>query len=84
MSRLRCRCTQSGAEWESARFGVEESPALAGVNVVAFVELVHQVVTRLAFDLLGAAEKQNCWRAVGFFVDLVNHAMENRLCGYLG
>jgi len=38
---------------------VEEPPTLAGSGVVAFVELVHQVVAGLAFDLLGIAQEQN-------------------------
>jgi len=35
---------------------MEEAPTLAGGGVVAFVELAHQVIARLALDLLGAAE----------------------------
>lgn len=38
---------------------MEEPPTLAGGGVVAFVELVHQVVAGLAFDLLGIAQEQN-------------------------
>lgn len=62
---------------------MEEPPALAGGGVVAFVELAHQVVARLALDLLGRAQEQDSWAAVGLLVNLVDDAVANGHFVYL-
>ena len=51
--------------------------------VVAFVELAHQVVACLAFDLLGCAQEQHGGATVGLLVDLVDDAMAYRHFVYL-
>lgn len=62
---------------------MEETPAFPGLRVVAFVELLNQLVAGLAFDQFAGAAVKNCGIAVGLLVDLMNHAVENRHCCYL-
>lgn len=63
---------------------MEKPPSLSGNGVVAFVELTHQIIAGLAFDLLGAAEEQNGRGAVSLFVDFVDCAVKYGHCVYLG
>ena len=62
---------------------MEETPALTGSGVVAFAQLLHQVVAGLALDLLGRAQEQDSGAAVGLLVDLVDDAMAYRHFIYL-
>lgn len=75
---------EPAAEWVGSRFSMEETPSLAGGGVVAFVELLHQIVAGLAFNLLSESQVQHCWAAVGLLVDLVDCAMAYRHFVYLG
>jgi hypothetical protein len=75
---------QPTAERMSSRFGVEETSSLTRFSVVAFVELTDQIVAGAALDQLAAAEVQDCRATVRLLVDLVDYAMENRHCDYLG
>jgi hypothetical protein len=63
---------------------MKETPSLAGGGVVALVELLDKIVADLTLDLLSAAEEQNSRAAVGLLVDLMNHAVENGHCEFLG
>lgn len=74
---------EPAAERMSARLMVKETPGLAGGGVVAFVELLHQVLAGLTLDLFGAAEVKNGRAAVGLLVDLVDCAVANGHCSYL-
>ena len=62
---------------------MEEAPSLAGLGVVAFIELVDQFVASLALCQLADTAMQHRWAAVGLLVDLVDDAVENRHCAYL-
>lgn len=62
---------------------MEEAPGISGGGIVAFVELLHEVVAGLAIYLFGACKVKNCRRAVGLLVDLVDGAVANGHCVYL-
>jgi len=59
---------------------MKEPPPLVDGCVVAFVELAHQVVAGLAFDLFGRAEEQDGRASV----DPVDDAVANGHFVYLG
>ncbi|MNG15041.1 hypothetical protein D3C84_988400 [compost metagenome] len=60
---------------------MKETPGLTGLGVVAFVELVHQVVPSLTLGQFCAAAVQDRRVTVWLLVDLVDDAVENRHCG---
>lgn len=62
---------------------MEETPALSGGGVVAFVELAHQIVAGAAFNLLSGSQVHSRRAAVRLLVDLVDDTVANGHCVYL-